>query len=112
MEQIKNRTYPALIPTINSLLRLLPLCVCGKDRDVLFTLNIRVDTAGEAPAISARGNVEERCGDEVLPVCAAPTLPPTEIGTGVGEEFLAPLPDSGNARQTVCHLPTRLTQVS
>lgn len=37
---------------------------------------------------------------------------PTDIGAGVGEEFLAPLPDSGNARQTVCHLPTRLTRVS
>lgn len=29
---------------------------------------------------------------------------PTEIGVGVGERFLAPLSDSGNARQTACHL--------
>lgn len=37
---------------------------------------------------------------------------PTEIGVGVGERFLAPLSDSGNAGQTACHLPCAWLGVS
>lgn len=76
-----------------------------EEREILFNINdefIQEENIWSLVAAhGTRNSVVMRYFLHAVPACV---WSPTEIGVGVGEKPLGPLADSGNVRQTVCHL--------